>query len=231
MLSISSIQQINYVSSINTVNLGGVAFDFTPTNMITLNSMSLLSFSSIMSYDLSGNPTYYTIDISGVENLSTVKSLEAQAEVSTLQGLSTIEGVSTMQGLSTLASYEVSIYEIINSHNTLLETETQNKSIFNSLDFTLFKTNLYKWAAQGYPDSFHAYSFPVNTPTLQDGLYLCSDGNPKSIWDYIPFCMNMSISDWLSTYQSRVNGITLSFSVNANPYVLNIHVTKTMRSS
>ena len=218
--SISSIQQINTltVSSFNTINLGGVPYSFNPLNVVDLDTTNLLMLSSIMTYDLSGSPTYYTIDISGATNLSTLRSIE------TLQQISTIEGISTVQGLSALTSVELSLNEIINSHNTLLEIENLNKTNFYSLNFGQFRANLYKWAAQGYPDSFLAYSFPVMTPSMNGYLYNCSDGNPKNIWDYIPFCLNLSLQDWLNTYQQKVDGIKLSFSVNENPYVVNIHV-------
>jgi hypothetical protein len=167
------------------------------------------------------------VDISGAQHISSIVGLSTLQTLSTAQGLSTLEGISTLQAMSTMAAVEIDIHEIINSHNVFVEIEQQNKTNLNSLDFSVFKTTLYKWAALNYPDSFLAYSFPVTTPPMAAaGLYSCSDGNPKNIWDYIPYCLNMSIQDWISHYQAKVNGITLSFSVNADPYVINIHVTR-----
>ena len=121
---------------------------------------------------------------------------------------------------------EVSLDEIMNSHNTLIEIENQNKVTFNSLNFVQFKANLYKWAAMDYPDSFLAYSFPVILPPSFNSFYNCSDGISKNIWDYIPYCMGSSIVDWMNEYQTKVNGITLSFSISTNPYILNLHVSR-----
>lgn len=227
-MEISSIQQIDYtsISSFNTINIGGVAVDFHSKIFFDIYSQNLLTLSSITTYDLSGSSTLYTIDISGAQNLSTIQSIQNIQEVSTLEGLSTVQGISTIQALSTMASFEVNLDDIMNSHNTLLEIEVRNKTSLNSLDFNQFKSNLYKWAAEGYPDSFLAYSFPVVTPTMNANLYNCSDGNPKNIWDYIPFCLNLSLQDWLTKYQEKVNGFKLSFSINQNPYVVNIHVTR-----
>jgi hypothetical protein len=221
-MEISSIQQIDIqtVSSFNTVTLSGVVIDFDSYIKLITHSPTLLNLSSIMTYDLSGVPTNYIIDISGAKNVSTINSIPAS------QQLSTIQGLSTMYGLEALASVEVSIDDIMNSHNTLVEIESRNKTNLNSLDFTQFKTNLYKWAAQGYPDSFLTYSFPVMIPSMTGTLYNCSDGNPKNIWDYIPYCLNLSLEDWLKVYQQKVNGIKLSFSINENPYIINIHVTR-----
>jgi hypothetical protein len=214
------------VSSFNTINLGRVPYSFNPLSVVDIDTMNLLNYSSIMTYDLSGSPTYYSIDIPGVVHLSTMKGLSDLETLSTMESLSTLEGLSTIQALSTLASVEVSLDDIINSRTTLLEIEAQNKKTFYTLDFSQFKTTLYKWAAQGYPDSFLAYSFPVITPPMTGSVYNCSDGNPKNIWDYIPFCLNLSLQDWLTTYQQKVNGMTLSFSINENPYVVNIHVSR-----
>jgi len=219
MESISSIKQLNLdtISSLHIINHAGYDLSFTPMNIESLN---LLTTSSLMSYDFAGVSTNYIIDIPGAINQSTLQGTNALSELSTMQGISTV------QGLAATANYQVILDDIINSHDTLLATEEHNKKTFNSLDFSIFKTNLYKWAAQGYPDSFQAYSFPVTTPMIDAGLYMCSDGNPKTIWDYIPYCIGHSIQDWLNLYQQKVNGITLSFSVTQNPYTLNIHVTR-----
>lgn len=223
--SISSMQQIDAttISTFNVINNVGYNFIFDPT---TIQDIDFFTVSSLTTYDLSGVSTNYIVDISGAINLSTVQGLNAISELSTMRGMSTMEGISTVQGIAKMANYQVLLDDIINSHNTLIATEQYNKTTFNSLDFSVFKSNLYKWAAQGYPDSFQAYSFPVTTPLIESGLYTCSDGNPKTIWDYIPYCIGYSINDWLSLYQEKVNGITLAYSVNQNPYTLNIHVTR-----
>jgi hypothetical protein len=198
-----------------------------PVNKFNLEN-SFLTFSTLTTYNTSGGSNLYMVDISGAQNLSSIVGLSTLQAASTLQGTSTLQGVSTVQGLSTLAAIEVNIFDIINSHNVFVQIEQQNKTQFASLDFSAFKTTLYKWAALNYPDSFLAYSFPVTTPPHTAGLYSCSDGNPKNIWDYIPYCLGMSIQDWLTGYQAKVSGITLSFSINADPYVLNIHVTRSV---
>jgi len=232
MTTISSIQSVNMtnISYIVTTNYGGMNVSFNPNDPMNKFSLenSFLTFSTLTTYDISGASSLYMVDISGAQNLSSIVGLSNLEILSTAQGISTVQGISTIQGLSTMAAIEVNIFDIINSHNTILQIEQQNKTNLNSLDFSVFKTTLYKWAALNYPDSFLAYSFPVTTPPLNAGLYSCSDGNPKNIWDYIPYCLNMSIQDWLSGYQAKVSGITLSFSINADPYILNIHVTRSV---
>jgi hypothetical protein len=235
MTSISSIQTVttlasSNISSILTTNNGGVEMTFNVNDPISVASLqnSFLSLSTVTTIDLSGASTLYMVDIPGAENQSTLSGMSTLQSISTAQAVSTLEGVSTFQGMSSLAAIEVDINDIFNSHHTLIQIERQNKEMFASLDFSQFKNTLYKWAALNYPDSFLAYSFPVTTPPMTNCIYCCSDGNPKNIWDYIPYCLGMSIQDWLTSYQSKVSGITLSFSVNANPYVLNIHVSRSV---
>jgi hypothetical protein len=230
MTTISTIDFVTMtnISSLVTTNYGGVEMVYDLSNPLnkTIVENSFLTYSTVTTYDITGMSNLYYVDISGAQNHSTIVALSNLQTLSTTQGISTLEGISTIQGLSSIAAIEIDIHQIMNSHNIFLEIEEQNKTNLNSLDFSVFKTTLYKWAALNYPDSFLAYSFPVTTPPISAGLYPCSDGNPKNIWDYIPYCLKMSIPDWLSRYQAKVSGITLSFSVNADPYYINIHVTR-----
>jgi hypothetical protein len=203
MTTISSAQSIDMtnVAYVLTRNHGGTETPLTPPNIQNIEN-SFATLSTITTYNIAGVSTLYVVDISGTQNLSTIA------------------------GLSAMAAVEVNIADIINSHNVFIQIEQQNKTNLNSLNFTTFKTTMYKWAALNYPASFLAYSFPVTTPPMTGGLYSCSDGTPRSIWDYIPFFLNKSIQDWLAAYQTKVSGINLTFSINADPYVINIHVTR-----
>jgi len=227
MKSISSIQSIDMtnISYILTTNYSGVEVSYKPSdpnNRINLEN-SFLTLSTLTTFDISGASNLYMIDISGAHAIIDVSTVRT-AYIS--EPTETVEPTPTPIPTPIPIDIEVNISDIINSHSVFLEIEQQNKTNLNSLDFSVFKTRLYKWAALNYPDSFLAYSFPVTTPPIANGLYSCGDGNPKNIWDYIPYCLGMPIQDWITGYQAKVSGITLSFSVNADPYVLNIHVTR-----
>jgi hypothetical protein len=122
----------------------------------------------------------------------------------------------------------ITLDEITNSHDALLTTEATNKTTLNSMDFTVFRANLTGWAAAGYPDSYICYSFPILTSPLDmaTGKYSCSDGTPRGIWEYIPFCLGTSIQDLVDSYQTQLYGMTLSFSLRGASYILNFHVSK-----
>lgn len=124
----------------------------------------------------------------------------------------------------------ISLDDIINTRQIYLRTEEQIKGNLTSLDFELLKTNLYTWAAKGYQDSYAAYQLPVyplppDTPEPAASIP-CSDGSLRTIWDYIPFCLGMSIGELLQSYEAKLYGISLAYSLQANPYILVIHVTK-----
>lgn len=119
----------------------------------------------------------------------------------------------------------ITLDDIVNTHQSYIRAEEQIKGTLTSLDFNLLKTNLYAWAAKGYEDSYPAYQLPV-TASETNGLIPCSDGTLRNIWDYIPFCLGSSISELIQSYEAKLHGISLSFSLQANPYILVIHVTK-----
>lgn len=193
--------------------------------------------SSIYQIDTTTVSSFNTINIQGIfhsfntnelQYLSTINLLTVSSLVTyDLSGISTnyTVDISGVEYLST-NQIEINFNDIVDSHNTLVEIESQNKLALNGLDYSALKQSLYKWAALGYPDSHLAYSFPVITPLTTAYTYPCSDGNSRTIWDYIPFFLGTSINDWLANYQTKMNGITLSFSVNSNPYVLNLHVSR-----
>ena len=124
----------------------------------------------------------------------------------------------------------LSLDDIINTRHTYLRIEEQIKGNLTSLDFELLKTNLYTWAAKGYQDSYAAYQLPVYPlppDTSETATAIpCSDGMIRTIWDYIPFCLGTQIGELLESYQGKLHGISLTFSLQANPYILVIHVTK-----
>lgn len=124
----------------------------------------------------------------------------------------------------------ISLNDIVNTYQSYIRTEEQIKGTLTSLDFDLLKTNLYAWAAKGYQDSYPAYQLPVSSPASYSddthGLIPCSDGILRNIWEYIPFCLGTPIGELLQSYEAKLYGIALTYSLQENPYILVIHVTK-----
>lgn len=119
-----------------------------------------------------------------------------------------------------------SLDELLSSQTVLKQMETQNNTIFQSLNVPLFKQNLMNWAASGFIDSANVYQFPVTTIPSSDGKYSCSDGVNRTVWDYIPFFLGIPIDTFMSTLQTKTSGINLTHSVQENPVLLCIHASR-----
>ena len=55
-------------------------------------------------------------------------------------------------------------------------------------------------------------------------LIPCSDGNMRDIWGYIVFFLGSTLHELMDMYNKNMDGITLTFSLQANPYILVLHV-------
>ena len=121
----------------------------------------------------------------------------------------------------------LSLDDLLSSQEILLEIENLNKKNLELLNLTTLKKNLLTWAAAGFTDSINVYSFPIQKPPLIAGLYTCSDGVNRTIWDYIVFFLGYPILTLVERVQANLKDIKLTFSLQENPTVLlNIHASK-----
>jgi hypothetical protein len=105
----------------------------------------------------------------------------------------------------------ISLTDLINSNEYLLNIESVNKSVFTSLNYMTLKNNLLLWAGQGYSNTYIVYTFPVNG-LVEDGLYKCSDGNPRDLQKYIDFFLEIPLIQLIKSYQDNLQGISISIS-------------------
>jgi len=121
----------------------------------------------------------------------------------------------------------LSLEDLLSSQEILLQIEQLNKTNLELLNVTTLKKNLLAWAAAGFTDSINVYSFPIQKPPLVSGLYTCSDGVNRTIWDYIVFFLGYPILTLVERIQANLRDIKLTFSLQENPTaVLNIHASK-----
>jgi hypothetical protein len=204
METISSIQQLNLTNllSLKVYDLSGecVTNYVPPFNTSSLYMRNLQVLNSVETLDLSGTKNVYGIDLSGAIHLSTLTGIEN--------------------------AYVIKLDDIDSSLQTLIQKELNNKNILMNLDYDLLKKNLYTWAANGYQDSFMAHKFILNDPTVTNGKYTCSDGVLRDIWKYMSFILGMSIQELVTSFQAKLKGIVVSYSVEINPITLNLHVSK-----
>lgn len=192
-------------------------------------------------------------DNSTPESISTSLGI-MESLLSPCEKISTLDAVSTAKGLSTIHYVEyyyekseeiiippsitistvtesskvpiIKIEEIEHFSQRTHETESIDTNTLKSLNYSVLKMNLYPWAANGFPDSYPAYEFPVIAKDEFNGVIRCSDGNLRNIWEYISFILNSSLQEFIQLYEKNLSGIRLSYSIQKNPYILVIHVTK-----
>jgi len=121
----------------------------------------------------------------------------------------------------------ISLSELMTSNAALKATEAANKQSLEMCDAPTLLNNLQQWAGTGFQASYPVYQLQVVTPIKTTTLYNCSDGIPRNVWDYIPFCLGYPITTLVSSFQQRVSGMNFSFSLEETPtIVVKIHVSK-----
>jgi hypothetical protein len=238
--SYANLINFNTVSSISAIYLSGETVLYIPDipeiqRLSTLRSIeshydtstpeSMSTSLGIMESYLSPSEKISTLDgISTAKGLSTIHYVEYYYEKSTIEAIP-IEQPSTVTE-EPLKVPIIRIGEIEHFSQQTLETETIDKNTLESLNYSLLKMNLYPWAASGFPDSYPAYKFPVIAKDEINGIIRCSDGNLRNIWEYISFILNSSIQEFIQLYEKNLGGIRLSYSIQKNPYIFVIHVTR-----
>ena len=220
------------ISSLTSIDLHGSTCDITNSNT---NTIDLLTISSISALYTNGNINTYIPNYSRLEELSTNSAIETYYDRSTPANLSTSMGIMQLpltptEKISTLISFStnsvlISMDELLQTTSKCLTVENTNKATFKNLDYDVLKGNLITWAAKGFPDSYRVYELPVSIPDgISNQLIPCSDGTMRNIWDYIVFFLGSTLHELMDVYNTNMDGITLTFSLQANPYILVLHV-------
>lgn len=219
------------ISTLTSVDLHGSTCDITYPSM---QMIDLLTISSISALYTNGNINTYIPNYARLEELSTNSAIETYYDRSTSANLSTSMGISQLpltptEKISTLISFStnsvlISMDELLQTTSNCLTVENTNKATFQNLDYDVLKGNLITWASKGFPDSYAVYELPVSIPDISNKLIPCSDGNMRDIWGYIVFFLGSTLHELMDMYNKNMDGITLTFSLQANPYILVLHV-------
>jgi hypothetical protein len=196
--------------------------------------IDLLTISSITALYKNDQINTYIPNYSRLEELSTNSAIEAYYDRSTPAILSTSLGIIQLpltptEKISTLIEFStnsvlISMDELLQTTSSCLTVENTNKATFQNLDYDVLKRNLITWASKGFPDSYPVYELPVSIPDISNQLIPCSDGTMRNIWDYIAFFLGSTIQELMDVYNKNMDGVTLTFSLQANPYILVLHV-------
>jgi len=117
---------------------------------------------------------------------------------------------------SSLPTYIMTITDLMNSHEALVQRESADAvtlSQLSSPDEGVLKSTLFLWARAGFTDIYPVLSLTLTPPGV------CADGVSRELFDYVPYLTGKSIAEMMSILQDKLNGIQLSYSLPVNGIV------------
>lgn len=215
------------LSTLESVDLSGVV-----QNIISSAEVDLLKISSINATYTTGSTIIYVPNYPPLQERSTMNAIKEYFDKLNNTNISTSIGVmrlpitmneklSTLVGLST-NSFALTLEDVLKVTNGYLATEAANKLSLKGLDQEVLKSNLYAWAAKGFPASYRVYQLNFTVPS-NTGLIPCSDAVPRNTSDYVVFCLGTPIQELVDSYNTIIEDITLTYSVEGNSVVLSVN--------
>jgi hypothetical protein len=116
----------------------------------------------------------------------------------------------------------ISLTDILGATEVVAKKEQADKAALEGIamiSFENLRAALIRWASAGFPNAYTVYEVPISTPDV------CSDGEKRSLADYIVYVSGKSIHDHVAALQQRVLDITVSFAYTGTSIL--IVVTKT----
>lgn len=110
--------------------------------------------------------------------------------------------------VSTPQETVLSIEDLLQSHEFMLQKETKDKSnvsTFIQISTDSLKPKLYEWATHGFPDGFHIQTLELTPPSV------CVDGKVRSLVPYFEYCAEMTVTEWLLLVGKKVSGMYFTY--------------------
>jgi hypothetical protein len=114
-----------------------------------------------------------------------------------------------------------SLDELMSSHAVIVAKEAADRLQFAPLlnpTREAYRPQLFAWASAGFPAIYVVQSFTLTPPSV------CSDGVTRDAVNYAWYLLGIEIGQIITTIQSMMAGITVSYSFEGN--VLRIHVSR-----
>ena len=229
MSTITNIEEISRsnISTLVSVDFAGVV------NYSIDTTVDLLKISSIRASYTTGNITTYVPNYSVLQERSTISAMKdffvksSDANVSTSIGVmksstTLSQKLSTLIGISTNC-FALTLEDVLKVTNGYMDTENANKSSLKGLDYDVLKNNIFAWVTKGFPESYPVYKLYFTLPENTTSLIPCSDAVPRNIPDYIDFCVGMPLQELIDSYNTMVDDITLTYSIQNKAVVINVN--------
>ena len=111
--------------------------------------------------------------------------------------------------------------ELLASQEAAVHKEADDRSLLTPLltdPRGALRLPLFQWAAANFSNAYVLLSYDLTPPAV------CSDGVIRNAYDYTEWCLGCSMADLISTLQSRVTGMVLSYSFAGTTF--RVHVTR-----
>lgn len=98
--------------------------------------------------------------------------------------------------------------DILSSVEVLQQTESEHRSLLESvgtLPYDYLKPTLIQWATSGFRNAYPIHQIAITPPSL------CSDGQARSLQDYIQFVSGKTIQEHVAVLQARLPDMVVSF--------------------
>lgn len=107
-----------------------------------------------------------------------------------------------------VAPMPITIDNLLQSVEVLQKKEMDDKVLLESISnmsYEELKQKLITWAYQGFPNVYEIQQIMLQVPEK------CSDGQIRSLPEYITFCSGKSMHEHVALLNTKVTGITISF--------------------
>lgn len=111
----------------------------------------------------------------------------------------------------------IRLEDILSSQEVLKSQEANDKVLLDgiaSLPLELLRSRLIQWAAGGFQNAYNIHEIPMRAPSL------CSDGQSRSLQDYIEFVSGKTINQHVAALQERMQDIVVSFANSGNSILI-----------
>ena len=107
--------------------------------------------------------------------------------------------------------------DILSSVELLRSKESADKSLLESIatiSFDSLKPKLIQWAVSGFRNAYTIYEIPMVAPPL------CSDGETRTLQDYVEFVSGKTIQAIVAELQARLADIVVSFAYTGSSILI-----------
>ena len=107
----------------------------------------------------------------------------------------------------------IRLEDILGSQELLVAQETNDRVSLESIgtiSYDILKPRLIQWAAGGFRNATTIYEIPMTAPPL------CSDGEARSLQDYIQFVSGKTIGNHVAVLQARLPDFVVSYAYSGS---------------